>query len=55
MGGMRLLDDVQSFFRKNPDYEPSLVELSAAVYVLSCKMIGFKPTIKIKQDRKRND
>lgn len=55
MARMELLDTVQNFFRKNPGYEASLVELSAAVYVLSCKMIGFKPTIKIKQDRKRND
>ena len=55
MSGMKLLDTVQTFFRKNPAYEASLVELSAAVYVLACKMVGFKPTVIIKQDLKRND
>lgn len=47
MAGMMLLHDIQTFFRKNPAYEPSLVELSAAVYILSCKMMGEKPKRKL--------
>jgi len=43
MRQMMLLNDVRSFFRKNPAYEPDLVELSAVIYILSCKMIGVKP------------
>lgn len=41
---MILLNTVRSFFRKNPAYEPDLVELSAVVYILSCKMVGVKPS-----------
>lgn len=39
---MILLNTVRSFFRKHPAYEPDLVELSAVVYILSCKMVGVK-------------
>ena len=38
-----LLNNIRSFFRKNPAYESDLVELSAIIYMLSCKMIGVKP------------
>ena len=58
MRQMMLMNSVKSFFRKNPAYEPDLVELSAVVYLLSCKMVGVKPTTqlsatyrKIKQTR----
>ena len=40
---MLLLNSFRSFLRKNPAYEPDLVELSAVIYILSCKMIGVKP------------
>ena len=40
---MLLLNSFRSFLRKNPGYEPDLVELSAIVYLLSCKMMGVKP------------
>ena len=44
MTQMILLNNVRSFFRKNPAYEPDMVELSAVIYILSCKMIGVQPT-----------
>lgn len=44
MRQMALLNNIKTFLRKNPAYEPDLVELSAAVYLLSCKMIGVQPT-----------
>ncbi len=44
MKQMLLLNDIRSFFRKNPAYEPNMVELSAAIYILSCKMVGVKAT-----------
>lgn len=40
---MLLLNSFRSFLRKNPAYEPDLVELSAIIYILSCKMVGVKP------------
>ncbi|MBQ6735933.1 MAG: hypothetical protein IJQ90_00385 [Alphaproteobacteria bacterium] len=50
---MKLLDDVRGFFRKNPAYEPDLVELSAVVYLLSCKMVGVKPTTQLSATYRR--
>ena len=47
MRQMMFLKHVKSFLRKNPAYEPDLVELSAVVYLLSCKMVGVKPTTKL--------
>lgn len=47
MRQMMLMNTVKSFFRKNPAYEPDLVELSAVVYLLSCKMVGVKPTMQL--------
>lgn len=44
MRQMALLNTIKTFLRKNPAYEPDLVELSAAIYLLSCKMIGVRPT-----------
>ena len=44
MRQMMLMNAVKTFFRKNPAYEPDLVELSAVVYILSCKMVGVKTT-----------
>ena len=40
---MLLMNSFRSFLRKNPQYQPDLVELSAIIYLLSCKMIGVKP------------
>lgn len=42
MAEMKLLKQIQTFLRQHPEYEPSMVELSAAIYVLSCKMMGEK-------------
>ncbi len=50
---MKLLDDVRGFFRKNPAYEADLVELSAVVYLLSCKMVGVKPTTQLSATYRR--
>jgi len=47
MRQMMFLKHVKSFLRKNPAYEPDLVELSAVVYLLSCKMVGVEPTTKL--------
>lgn len=43
MAQMVLLNNVRSFFRRNPAYEPDMIELSAVIYILSCKMVGVKP------------
>jgi len=43
MQQMMLLKSVRRFFMTNPGYQADLVELSAIIYILSCKMIGVKP------------
>ena len=53
MRQMMLLNDIKSFFRKNPAYMPDLVELSAAIYLLSCKMVGTAPTTKLSPTYRR--
>ena len=42
MADMKLLKNISNFFRQNPAYDPTLVELSAAIYFLSCKSVGEK-------------
>lgn len=43
MSQMLLLNNIRNFFKKNPAYEPELVELTAAIYVLSCRAMYEKP------------
>lgn len=47
MAEMRLLKTIQKFLKQNPGYEPSLVEISGAIYILSCKTMGEKPSLKL--------
>ncbi len=43
MSQMLLLNNIRNFFKKNPAYEPELVEITAAIYVLSCRAMYEKP------------
>lgn len=47
MSEMKLLKTIQTFLKQNPGYEPTLVELSGAIYILSCKTMGEKPHMKL--------
>ena len=42
---MLLMDSVSDFLRKNPKYRPDTAEVSAIIYVLSCKSVGLKPSV----------
>ncbi len=42
MAQMLLLNHIRAFLRKHPAYEPDMVELSAAIHILSCKQVGVK-------------
>lgn len=43
MSQMLMLNTIRNFFKTHPAYEPELVEITAAIYILSCKAMYEKP------------
>ena len=43
VGYVNILNIIKNFFVKNPSYEPSLNEILASIYILSCRTMYEKP------------